>query len=87
MRFEDERVKDIDFAKQNNILKRAIVRITDCLRESQKNIKSLTFGTPEYVRENGEILGYKTSIECIKRVQESLDKKEQESGVSLEGKK
>ena len=46
------------------------MRIELCLNESEKTYEILEMGSDAWLKERGEILGYKTSLECFKRVEE-----------------
>ena len=69
-------------------------RIKECLKASQKELRKATINTLEYSKEKAESLGYKTSLECIKRTREKFDiiklekpnkalQKEIDNGISL----
>lgn len=55
------------------VFKDAEIKIKLCLKESQKAIKLFGFCSNDWYKEKGEILGYKTSLECIQRTREKFD--------------
>ena len=56
----------------NEILNDIEERINSCKKEAEKEIKKQELRTGVYYQSKGEVLGYKTSLECIKRVREIL---------------
>lgn len=57
----------------NNILK-IRKRLQECLKETEKELKTLTFMSEAWYKSKGEVLGYKTAIEITKRVEEEWER-------------
>lgn len=55
------------------VLTDVVIRIKECLRESEKELRSPHFESPNSMKARGEVLGYKTSLECIKRTKEKYN--------------
>jgi len=54
-------------------------RIKLCLKESKEMLNKLKMGSDTWIKERGEILGYKTSLECVNRVEGAKQLREKEN--------